>query len=124
MAIVIITILSTVIGLVLNAIYDNKYASPAIHWGGFAVQCVFMFLALLTLPNPDVTGWFLLWVVCALVAYTIGIVLCRQQAILAGAEKGDVIKAIIAQVVLPFGVAIVAIIVVGIFLGAFSKKKS
>lgn len=123
MALIVVTILSTLIGLVLNSFYEEKYYTPAINWAGFALQCVFMFLALLTFPDPDVSGWFIAWLIALIVSYVIGLLGCREQAIKAGAERGDMIKAMIAQAILPFGIAVIVIIVIALILGVFSGKK-
>lgn len=123
MAIIIITIISTVVGLVLNSIYSNKYNVSAIHWGAFAAQCVFMALALLSLPNPDISGWFILWVVCSVIAYTIALVVCRVQAIGAGAGQTDIVIAMLAQAVLPLGVALIIVILIALVLLAMGNNK-
>ena len=123
MAIIVITIISTVAGMVLNSIYSNKYNASAIHWGGFAAQCVFVALALLTLPNPDVSGWFILWVVCTIVAYTVALTVCRIQALNAGAGQTDLVIAMAAQAILPLGVALIVVILIAFVIMATGSNK-
>ena len=81
---------------------------------------------LITWPNPDITGWFVAWTVLVIMSYIVGIIACKQHAEAQHAAQSDVWLAIIAQILLPLGVAIVVIIIIAMMLGVFgggSKKK-
>ena len=123
MAIIVIIIVSAVTGFLLNAMYENKYATPAINWAMFAIQCVFLIFDFFTWPNPDVTGWFVLWMICTVISFILALLVCRSQAVETGANNADIIKAMIAQMILPFGVALVIFIAIAYIMGAFSKEK-
>ncbi len=124
--IIIITIIACVFGYCANSYYQNKYTIPAVDVGMLIIQCIFMVLAMLTLPNPDVTFWFVLWVVLLIGSYIVAIFVCKQQCSNVGATRNDTILAILAQTVIPLGVALFIIILIALVLsstGGGKKKK-
>ena len=123
MTIIVITIVSTVAGVVLNSIYSNKYNISAVHWGGLAAQCVFMALTLLTFPNQDISGWFIFWVICTIIAYLVALIGCRVQALNAGAGQTDMVIAMVAQAILPLGVALIIVILIAFVIMSMGNKK-
>lgn len=125
-AIIAITILSCMAGYLINSSYQNKYNEPAVNWAAFAFQAFSVMGMLITWPNPDITGWFIAWTMLAIMSYIVGIIACKQHAEAQHAAQSDVWLAIIAQILLPLGVAIVVIIIIAMMLGVFgggSKKK-
>lgn len=89
-AIIVITIIACVGGYVLNKGFEDKYFEPGIQWAPFALQCLFVFLAALTIPDSYVSGWFILWVICTIVSYALGLYMCYHHAITLNAEKKDI----------------------------------
>lgn len=123
--IIAITIISCVTGYLINLSYENKYQEPAVIWPAFAAQALCVAGMLLTWPNPEPTGWFFMWFVLVIVSYTISFVVCKSHAESQNAVKADVWLAIISQFILPLGVALVIIIIIGVIVGAIGggKKK-
>lgn len=119
---IMITILSTVVGIVLNKQFERNYYEQAIDVPWCVLQSIFLFCALMTVPNPDVTGWFILWCVVTVIAYGCGLSTCKQHAIAIEAKPEDVKKAMFAQFILPIGAALVLIIIV-VLISSGSKKK-
>ncbi len=120
--VIVVTLVSSVIGICLNTSYQNKYYESAIVITPFIAQCVFLVLTAFTIPDPDVTKWFILWCTLALISFIFGIISCINQAQTNGAEKPDIIKAIIAQIVLPFGVALIVLIIVALIVSKSGGK--
>jgi hypothetical protein len=122
--IIAVTIVACIFGYVANSIYENKYGTPAVNWAMIVIQCVFMLCALLTFPNPDITGWFILWCLLLTISYVLAIVVCWQECLKVGATQGDKVLAILAQTILPLGMALLIIaVMVLIFGGSGNKKK-
>ena len=123
--IIAVTIISCVAGYVINANYERKYQEPAIIWPAFAVQAFFVLCMLLTWPNPEPTTWFIIWLILSLVSYVIAFIMCKSHAESQHAASSDIWLAIIAQMILPLGVALVAIILIAMVLGVMGggKKK-
>jgi hypothetical protein len=91
--------------------------------GMIIIQSMFMFLALLTLPNQDVSGWFVLWMVLLIVSYIVAIVVCKQQCESCGSIKKDTTIAILAQIVIPLGAALLVIILIVLVMSGSGKKR-
>ncbi len=123
--IIAVTIVSCVAGYVINANYASKYQEPAVIWPVFAAQAFFVLCMLFTWPNPEPTTWFIIWTILTLLSYVGAFVMCKQHAVSQNAAQKDVWLAIIAQFVLPLGVAIVVLILIAMVLGVFGggKKK-
>ena len=121
--IIAITLISCAAGLGLNALYENKYNEHAIIWIPFGFQSFFLLCMLITWPNPEPTTWFCIWTTLTLIAYALGVVLCRMHAIGQGAKGMDVLIAVFAQCLLPLAVAIIVVIVIAIMFGAVGDKK-
>ena len=116
-------IICPIVGWILNNQYTEKYGNMAINWIGFAAQCVFLMLMLFTWPNPEPSGWFILWLVLTIISYEVALVFCYKQAKAIGADNSDIKKAMVAQAITPVGVAIIILIVIAAMFGAFSKSK-
>ncbi len=123
--IIAITIVSCIIGYVLNVNYGGKYHESAVVWPAFVAQAFLVMCMLLTWPNPEPTTWFFIWTVLTVVSYVIAIVACKSHAESQHATKADVYLAILSQIILPLGVALVIIIIIGMMLGVIGggKKK-
>ncbi len=121
--IIVITILACIFGYAVNKSNEDKYGTPAVNWAMIVIQCVFMLGALLTFPNPDVTWWFILWCVLSAIAYVMAMVACRHECVNVCATKTDTVLAIMAQLILPLGFALLIIIALAIILGGTGKKK-
>ena len=117
------SIISCLYGYFANNYFEGKYSTPAVNIGMIVIQSVFMLLAMLTLPNPDVTGWFVLWTVLLTISYLVAIVVCKQQCESCGAIKKDTIIALLAQILIPLGVALLIIILIVLVMGGSGKKK-
>ncbi len=123
--IIAITVVSCIVGYLINANYQGKYREPAVVWPAFVAQAFLVTCILLTWPNPEPTTWFFIWMVLTVVSYVIAIVVCKSHAESQHATKADVYLAILAQIILPLGVALVVIIIIGMVLGVIGggKKK-
>lgn len=123
--IIVVTILSCIIGYVINVNYEGKYREPAVIWAAFVAQAFFVLCMLFTWQNPEPTTWFIIWLILSVVSYVIAFIMCRSHAKSQHAVSSDVWLAIIAQMILPLGVALVAIIFIAMVLGVMGggKKK-
>ncbi len=121
--IIVVTILSTVTGITLNKQFEGDYYEAAIDVPWCVLQSIFLFCALMTVPNPDVTGWFVFWCVGTVIFYMCGLSSCKKHAIAVGAKPEDITKAMFAQFVLPIGAALVLVIIVAIIFSSGKKKK-
>lgn len=111
----IITIISGIIGIIFNRQFQNKYFESALDLGWCIVQSILVFCVLITMPNPDITGWFILWCLVTVISYMIGLSSCRQRAILVDAEIRDIKKIMAAQFLLPIGAALILVIILFLF---------
>ena len=121
--IIAVTIICCAIGYNLDKDFQKKYEQPGVDYLSLVLQCFFALAVMSTWPRPDVSGWFVLWIVCLIGSYAFGIYRCRKNAISIGSESDDVVKAIFAQCVLPIGVALVIIIVLALLVQQDNKRK-
>ena len=124
-AIVIIamTIICCAIGCSLNKDFNTKYGQPGIDYLSLVFQCFSVLAVMCTWPRSDVSGWFILWTVCLIASYALVIYRCRKHAITIGSDSEDIVKAIIAQCILPVGVAFVIIILLALVVRQDNKRK-
>ena len=118
-----VTIICCSIGYSLNKDFKKKYEQPGLDYLSLVFQCFFVLAVMCTWPRSDVSGWVVLWIVCLIGSYAFGIYRCRKNAISIGSKSDDVVKAILAQCVLPVGVALVIIIVLALLVQQDNKRK-
>ena len=108
-----------VLGFCLNRTYVKKYGEAAIQWPALILQCICVAGALSQLPGGVVSFWFVFWLLAVAVSYAGGLWLCRQHAQMQQAGQGDVVRAMTAQAVLPFGLALAFLMAAGMILFGF-----
>ena len=114
-----LSVIGCVVGFLLNRAYTKKYGEPAIQWKLFIVQVICIIGALSQLPDGEVSFRFLFWAAVALLSFVAGLWLCRQHAKNQQAEPGDTAAAMAAQALLPLGVALVIMMIAGVFVFGF-----
>jgi hypothetical protein len=120
---IIIMIMALTLGICFNNSFEKEFFVPAIQTVPCILQCIAMISMLVNIPNPDVTGWFILGVVLVVVTYVIAFIACKNNAENVGAEGGALIKAIVAQLILPIGVALLIFVVIAMLCNRNKKKK-
>ena len=111
---IIISIVCCIFGYYINREYEDKYHEPAIRWGFFALQFIFVSGVLIEPPRNGFSGWPLFWLIGAIVTYVIALWFSKKHAENQNAEKTDVIYAMIAQAILPFGSAAVVLVILAL----------
>lgn len=112
-----------VTGKIFDAQFEEKYSESALDKGWCMIQGIFVAGALLTLPGPDITGWFIFWCAGGVIAYIAGLSFCKQRAISMGAGTRDVKKIMAAQFLLPAGSALLFLIILIMIFGQKKRKK-
>lgn len=118
---ILLTIISTVAGWILNKNFKEIYSIDAIHVCGFVFQTIGVFCILLTIEHISI--WLILAVAFTTVSYIYALQACKMQAISINASDEDINKAMLAQAILPFGVAVILLLLIAWIMGAFSGKK-
>ena len=108
-----------VLGFFLNRAYAEKYREAAIQWPSLILQCICVVGALSQLPGNGMSLWFVFWLLAVAGSYAGGLWLCRQHANMQQAGQGDVVRAMTAQAVLPFGLALAFLMAAGMILFGF-----
>lgn len=121
--IIAMTIICCAVGYSLNKDLNTKYGQPGIDYLSLVLQCTFVLAVMCTWPRSEVSGWFVLWTVCLIISYIWGIYRCQKHAIAIGSDSDDISKAVVAQCILPVGVALVIIIVLAIAVRQDNKRK-
>ena len=121
--IILATIICCAVGYSLNKDFNTKYGQPGIDYLSLVLQCTFVLAVMCTWPRSEVSGWFVLWTVCLIISYIWGIYRCQKHAIAIGSDSDDISKAVVAQCILPVGVALVIIIVLAIAVRQDNKRK-
>ena len=121
--IIAVTIICCAIGYSINNDFDAKYGQQGIDYLSLVFQCFFVLAVMSTWPRSEVSGWFVLWTVCLIISYIWGIYRCQKHAIAIGSDSDDISKAVVAQCILPVGVALVIIIVLAIAVRQDNKRK-
>ena len=107
------------LGFFLNRIYAHKYREAAIQWKPLILQLICIGGALSQLPGDEVSFRFLFWIAASVVSYAIGLWACSQHAKKQNAEPGDTVCAMAAQAVLPFGAALLVMMLMGMAVFGF-----
>ncbi len=121
--IIVITIVACLYGYFANSYYQGKYNAPAADIGMLIIQSFFMLCVFLTIPNPDISGWFILWTILLIISYIVALLVCKQQCLKDSADKKDTIIALLTQAITPLGVALLIMVVIAIITGSSGKKK-
>ena len=120
---IIVAFVFTATGKVFDEQFQEKYSESALNMVMCVIQGIFIACALLTLPNPSVTVWFILWCAGVIISCIVGVSLCKQRAISLGAESRDIKKIMVAQFILPIGAVLLFIIILMIIFGKEKKKR-
>jgi Ca2+/Na+ antiporter len=115
-------IISVVLGLRLNWSFEKKYSSSAIQAGPCLLQCIAIGIVLWNWPVGDVQPWFWVGIVLVVLTYAFAFVFCKRNAVESGATDSDVIKAIVAQFLLPVGVVVLIFVIIGMSADRRKKK--
>lgn len=121
--IIAVTIICCAIGYSINNDFDAKYGQPGIDHLSLIFQCFFVFTVMCTWPRSEVSGWFILWTVFLIASYVLGIYRCWKHVLAIGSDSDDVVRAVVAQCILPVGVALVIIILLAIVVRQDNKRK-
>lgn len=98
LAIIITSVVCFAGGYLLNRDFQEKYQESGIVWPPCIVQCICVFLVLITLPSDsdEPSAWFIIFLLCAIVSYIWGILSCRNHARGLSADDAGIAKALIA----------------------------
>lgn len=122
--IIVTTVICCAIGYTLNKDFNIKYGQSGIDYLSLVFQCFFVLADMCTWQRSEVvSGWFILWTICLIASYVLGIYRCRKHAIEICSEPDDIGKAIVPQCILPVGVALVIIILLAIAVRQDNKRK-
>ena len=119
---IIISIVCCIFGYYLNREYEDKYHEPAIQWGFFALQFIFVSGVLIESPRNGFSGWPLFWFIGAVVTYVMGLWFCKKHAENQNAETADVMYAMLAQAILPLGSALVVLVILALVFSLGENK--
>jgi hypothetical protein len=116
-----IMVVSLLIGYLCNKSYKASFGEDGFLLLPGILQVIFLVITLLTIPDSHITDWFIFGVVGTVLSYVIAIVCCYKKVTKnRGYDLSDCVKAIMAQVLLPIGSAILIILILAMF---FSPKK-
>ena len=114
-----LSVIGCVLGFFLNRAYVSKYGEAAVQWKPFILQFICTGGALSQLPGEEVSVRFLFWIIAAVLSYAAGLWFCGRHAKKQKAESGDTVCAMAAQAVLPFGAALLVMMLVGMAVFGF-----
>lgn len=125
LAIIITSVVCFAGGYLLNRDFQEKYQESGIVWPPCIVQCICVFLVLITLPSDsdEPSAWFIIFLLCAIVSYIWGILSCRNHARGLSADDAGIVKALIAQAMLPFGIALIIMIFLALTVGQKDRRR-
>ena len=115
----VISVIGCVLGFVLNATYAKKYGEQAIQWGPFILQLLVTGVALARFPEHGLAHRFLLWLAVLAAVYAFGLWECRKHAAKQQAAPGDIMRAMIAQAVLPICAVPAVFMIAGMIVFGF-----
>ena len=93
------------LGVSLNRAYKKKYDEPATLFLPSLLQCVAIIGMLFNLPGDAIVG--------VLVSHALGLWMCAKHAAGQGAERSYMIRALIAQLILPMSSTILLLMILG-----------
>jgi hypothetical protein len=103
------------LGVSLNRAYKKKYDEPATLFLPSLLQCVAIIGMLFNLPgdNAELSSELILAIVGVLVSHALGLWMCAKHAAGQGAERSYMIRALIAQLILPMSSTILLLMILG-----------
>ena len=123
--IIIIMIVSLVTGYLCNKSFNDINGEDGFLVLPGIVQAVFLLILLLNIPNPNVTTWFIVGVIGTILSYIVAIILCYRSADENGAiNVSEYVKAIVAQVLLPLGSAILIIVIIVLLVNRKNNRRN
>jgi hypothetical protein len=120
---ILIMVVALALGIYLNKSFQEEFLVPAVQTVPCILQCVAMGFMLINFPDGNVTGWFILGVVLVIVTYVVAFICCKKNAESEGAEGGTVIKAVVAQFLIPIGVVLLIFVIIAVLCSRNNKKK-